>query len=82
MRILVLFYPSPVSVKDLKLSLMEYGINNQADTSKHLFYLEDKCYLTCSEGFVSEFNDDNLVTITAKGIDLVEGTIGDDGLYL
>jgi hypothetical protein len=82
MRILALFYPTPITVKQVKLSLLEYGINNGADTSKHLQYLLDKGYLNVDKEFVEDFKEEHMVRMSPKGIDLIEGTIVDEAIYL
>lgn len=82
MRVVAMFYPSPTVIKQVKLALQEYGMNYLAEIDKHLFYLEDKGYIRRAEGFIRNFADDDKIYITAKGIDLIEGTIDDDGLLL
>lgn len=79
MRTVARFYPTPITVKQIKLSLEEYGIRYKADIYKHLFYLEDKGYIKIKE----ETKDrDGLITITSLGIDLIEGTIEDNGILI
>ena len=82
MRIGAMFYPTPVTVRQIKISLQEYGIGTAADIIKHLVYLEGKSYISCESGTIGDNKDDDRIMITSKGIDLVEGTINDDGLYL
>ncbi len=77
MRVASMFYPTPVSIRQIKISLAEYGITVTADTDKHLYYLADKGYIRQDDK-----DEGGLVYITSKGIDLVEGTIEDEGLYL
>lgn len=80
LRVLALFYPTKVSYRQIKLSLLEYGITSAADIKKHIEYLKDKEYLRVERA--SEITDEDMILMTAKGVDLVEGTIFDDGLYL
>jgi DNA-binding MarR family transcriptional regulator len=82
MRIIALFYPPSISIKQIKMSLTAYGINYQADVDKHLFYLESKGYIKRLGETNKLSKDDDFVEITAKGIDLIEGTISDEGLLL
>lgn len=75
------FYPDPMSVEDLKGALIARGITITADTLKVLYYLEDKEYIRLKDG-CKEFSDDDIVELTAKGIDLLESTIIDPGVIL
>lgn len=81
-RILAIFYPTPITVKQVKNALLEYGISNGADTSKHLQYLLDKDYINVDKDFAEDFKQDNSVRLSPNGVDLVEGTIKDDAIYL
>ena len=74
MRLVAMFYPTPTSLKQLQIGLLEYGMSSQADIDKHLHYLEDRAYITRKEA--------DMYNITADGIDLIEGTKSDDGLLL
>lgn len=76
------FYPDPMTVEDLKGALIARGISITADTVKVLHYLADKEYIRIKEGGNSEFKDDDIVHLTAKGIDLIEATIIDPGVIL
>lgn len=76
------FYPDPMTVEDLKGALIARGISIAADTVKVLHYLADKEYIRIKEGGSSEFKDDDIVHLTAKGIDLLESTIIDPGVIL
>ncbi len=76
------FYPDPMSVEDLKGALIARGITITADTLKVLHYLADKEYIRIKEGGHREFQDDDIVELTAKGIDLLEATIIDPGVIL
>lgn len=82
MRVLALFYPTPITTKQIKDSLLQYGINNAADTSRHLQYLLDKNYILVDKEFTQDFKDEHLVRMSPRGIDLIEGTISDDAIYL
>jgi len=79
MRTVARFYPTQITVRQIKISLEEYGINYKADVDKHLFYLKDKGYITIEEATKSK---EELILITADGIDLIEGTIEDGGVLI
>jgi hypothetical protein len=80
--VLTLFYPTPITVKQINSALTGYGMIALADTSKHLHYLEGKGYIKSEDGLLTNVSEDNVISITSRGIDLAEGTIADDGLYL
>ena len=82
MRVLALFYPTPISVKQVRLALLEYGITNGADVSKHLQYLLDKNYIIVDKEFSEDFKEEHVLRLSPTGIDLIEGTIEDDAIYL
>lgn len=88
MRIVAMFYPAPVTIKQLKLALQEYGMLHTAEIDKHIHYLADSsdpaspAYIRREEGFVKELTDDDKIYITKAGIGLVEGSIQDDGVLL
>ena len=80
LRTLTLFYPSKVDVSGVKSALLTRGMVISADISKVLHYLQDKGYIKTSESKISEFEDSDLIELTAKGVDLIEGTIDDPGV--
>lgn len=82
LKTLTLFYPSPVNVNSLKTALMTRGVMATADITKTLHYLKDKEYIRITEGKIQEIEDDDLVELTAKGVDLMEGTIEDPGVEI
>ena len=82
MRTMSLFYPDRVMVTNLKSSLMVRGLNDVSETYNHLHYLKDKGYIRVSEGLSKELKDDDLVEMTSRGVDLIEGTIDDPGVML
>lgn len=82
MRVLALFYPTPITVKQIKLSLLEYGITNGADVAKHLQYLLDKNYIMVDKEFSEDFKEEHLLRMSPAGVDLIEGSIDDDAIYL
>lgn len=88
MRIVAMFYPAPVTVKQLKLALQEYGLAYTADLDKHIHYLADDSdkesppYIRRADGFIKELDDDDKIFITRAGIKLVEGSVQDDDILL
>lgn len=82
MRVLALFYPTPISVKQIRMALLEYGISNGASVSKHLQYLVDKNYIDVDKGFSEDFKDEHLLRLSPKGVDLIEGSVSDPAVYL
>lgn len=80
LRTAALFYPTPISLKNIKTSLVTAGMNAAADVTKVISYLEDKGYITYTQGCIQGFEDDDLIKLTAKGVDLLEGTIDDPGV--
>lgn len=80
LRTLALFYPSQVSIGSIKNSLLTRGLTISKDTSKILHYLKGKKYINITEGGLKDIEDDDLIELTAKGVDLVEGTIDDPGV--
>ena len=81
-RTLALFYPDTSTVSNIRAALITRGITSTGEMDKHLTYLEDKKYITVQDGFIRDAKDDDIVTLTAKGVDLVEGTIQDLGVIL
>lgn len=88
MRTVSLFHPSPVTVNQLKLALREYGMINEADVEKHLYFLAEDSdpnsppYIRTEQGFIEGLRDNDKVYITKAGIRLVEGDIDDDAVML
>ncbi|HJA40817.1 MAG TPA: hypothetical protein H9667_04735 [Firmicutes bacterium] len=74
-RMLSALYPSSATKSQLISGMQGYGMNVTADIDRHLAYLIDKEYV---KGDLKA----ELVTLTAKGVDLVEGIIEDQGLIL
>jgi len=81
-RTLALFYPDTTSINNIRTALITKGVTSTGEMDKHLTYLEDKKYIIVKDGFVKDAKDDDMVTLTAKGIDLVEETLRDPGVIL
>ncbi|MDU5141077.1 MAG: hypothetical protein E6230_02670 [Paenibacillus dendritiformis] len=88
MRIVAMFYPDPVTVKQLKLALQEYGMIYTSEIDKHIHFLADDSdkesppYIRRADGFIKELTDNDKIYITKAGIRLIEGSIQDDDVVL
>lgn len=80
LRTLSLFYPSAVDVGTIKSALLTRGITVSAEAAIVLHYLADKGYIRIKKAEVNEVEDSDLVELTAKGVDLIEGTVNDAGV--
>jgi hypothetical protein len=80
LRTLALFYPSPITISNLKSALITRGMTLTADTTKVLHYLADKKYIKVTKGNLAEIEDDDLIELTASGVDLLEGSVDDLGV--
>lgn len=74
-RMLSAVYPSGVTKSQLISGMQGYGINVIADIDRHLAYLMDKEYIR------GDLHGE-MIILTAKGVDLVEGVIKEQGLIL
>ncbi|MBQ7232796.1 MAG: hypothetical protein IJX07_06225 [Bacillales bacterium] len=74
-RMLSGLYPSSITKSQLISGMQGYGVNVTADIDRYLAYLMDKEYI--KGDLHGEF-----ITLTAKGVDLIEGRIEDQGLIL
>ena len=75
-RELINSYPEPKTIRQLENALSSSGVII-ADISRLLAYLADKGYIGIDgEGY--DFN--NIIALKAKGVDLMEGTVEDDGV--
>lgn len=81
LRLLETNYPHPIMDTVLVSCLIEDGAIINPDVSKSLAYLEDGEYITCNAVDLNSIRKKAvLVRLTAKGIDLLEGTIDDPGV--
>lgn len=72
-------------VRQIVNSMLASGVIISPDISKHLAYLEGGDYITYTDRKVTSYNayaQDAVIMLTKKGIDLVEGTIDDDGVEI
>ncbi|PHS34911.1 MAG: hypothetical protein COA82_06690 [Alkaliphilus sp.] len=80
LRTLALFYPDTVSISGIKTALVTRGVLLTANTNKAIYYVEDKGYIKIRDVALKEIEDDTQIELTAKGIDLLEGTTEDAGV--
>lgn len=83
LRGLVKGYNNALLVRQITNALMGDGLILTPDIGKYLDYLEDGGYLEFANAKVNAYNaykNDAIVRLTKKGVDLVEGTIEDDGI--
>ena len=73
-------YPDGAGEQLIAITLDDLGFNNSpGELETHLVYLEDKGYITRQK--VSDRAialQRNIARLTTKGVDLLEGNIGDD----
>jgi hypothetical protein len=65
--------------------LIDDKLINSLDIAKHLSYLSSKDYIQFYGKNIDAFNalqNDGVAMLTAKGIDLIEGTIEDPGVNI
>ncbi len=79
LRTLDNYYPKAIELREVKATLQSGGMTVISDIYRIIDYLIDKGYVKSLDG--SEMlADDDLVKLTAKGIDLLENTINDEGV--
>src|SRR6218665_526302 len=78
LNILKVQYPSPASDRLISLTLNDSRLDGSLpQINRHLHYLEEKGYVRTEEG--NELGiQRTMATLTAKGIDLLDGSIADD----
>lgn len=79
LRTLDNYYPKAIELREIKATLQSGGMTVISDIYRIIDYLIDKGYVKSLDG--SEMlADDDLVKLTARGIDLLENTITDEGV--
>lgn len=79
LRTLDNYYPKAIELREVKATLQSGGMTIISDIYRIIDYLIDKGYVKSLDG--SEMlADDDLVKLTAKGVDLLENTITDEGV--
>ncbi len=69
--------------RQISSALINDGLIISPDISKHIGYLEEKGYVEITNEKIKSYNvyeNDGAIRLTAKGIDLLEGTIDDPGV--
>ncbi len=82
-RSLVRGYNDTLFCKQISNSLMGSNMIINPDIGEYLKYLHDKGYIEFTDKKIKSINaykNDAAVTLTAKGVDLAEGTIDDPGV--
>lgn len=83
LRCLVKGYNYSLLVRQITSSLVNEGMLISPEIGKYLDYLEDGEYIEFTNGRVNAYNaykNDAIIKLTKKGVDLVEGTIEDNGV--
>ena len=88
MAVLTLLFGNPraaVMQRTLEYALMQDDPQAANEIGSHIYYLADKGYVKCYLGdevlsLVQDPPREALVRLTAKGIDLMEGTLDDEGV--
>lgn len=75
----------PVMQRTLEYALMQDDPQAANEIGSHIYYLADKGYVKCylATRFSASYRTRRgraLVRLTAKGIDLMEGTLDDEGV--
>lgn len=80
LKALHMSYPRPLGDRTILLFMIELGYS-VADFEKDIEYLREKGYIEMEEKKLEIYPSTiRLVKLTPKGIDLVEGTIKDNGV--
>jgi len=69
--------------RQISSALIKDGLISSPDISKHIGYLEEKGYVEITNDRIKSYNvyeNDGTIRLTAKGVDLLEGTIEDPGV--
>jgi hypothetical protein len=83
MRALAQSNKNSLQCKVVAAMLIDDKLVNSPDIAKHLNYLADKEYIKFHGTNIDAFNavqNDGIAIITAKGIDLIEGSFEDPGV--
>lgn len=83
MRSLAKGYSNTLLCRQLVNVMINDGIIISPDISKHLDYLTDKEYIEFTNTKVNSYTayaNDAVIKLTAKGTDLIEGTLEDAGV--
>lgn len=75
-------HPSPTMVESLRNGLLGHELMAGTDIAAHLDYLADRGYILVKDTGDKFGAPIYYVKLTSKGVDLLEGTIGDPGVIL
>jgi hypothetical protein len=77
-------YPRPVGSNVIDVCLVDAGMQQTpTQIEGHLLYLEEREYVKCDRARLEVTGTAiTLVTLTAKGIDLLEKTVSDPGVHI
>ncbi|WP_425058386.1 hypothetical protein SCACP_30360 [Sporomusa carbonis] len=84
LKVCKISYPQPVGSNVLDVCLVDAGMAaSPTQLEGYIKYLEERGYVTMKEAGLSLLGTTLLlVNLTAKGIDLLEGTLSDPGVCL
>lgn len=84
LKVCKISYPQPVGSNVLDVCLVDAGMTTSpTQLEGYIKYLEERGYVTMKEAGLSLLGTTLLlVNLTAKGIDLLEGTLDDPGVCL
>jgi SOS-response transcriptional repressor LexA len=72
-----------ILVRQISNALQADGLIISPEISQHIEYLREKGYIEICNAKTKTYNvfrDDGAIRLTAKGVDLLEGTIDDPGV--
>lgn len=79
LRTLDNYYPKAIAVREVKATLQSSGMPIVSEIYRIVDYLIDKGYVKAIDKN-ELLEDDDLIKLTAKGVDLLENTISDEGV--
>ena len=84
LKVIKLSYPQPVGSNVIDVCLIDAGMPcSMTQLEGHLHYLTDRGYVTIKSNEMKEIgNRILLVNLTSHGIDVLEGTLKDEGVRL
>ncbi|WP_107838952.1 hypothetical protein [Metasolibacillus meyeri] len=89
MRVMAMFYPEPVTVRQLKIALIErYEVSYSVDIDKHIYYLANDMekgrppYISVEGGYLDLTDDNKKIYMTTSGVDLIEGQLKNSSIML
>ena len=81
LRTMDTYYPNDIELREIKSTLQVGGLAASGDVIRIVDYLIDKGYVKLMDKSATGiFEDGDLLKLTAMGVDLLEGTIVDEGV--